>query len=184
MCHRGTISTKHFVLLNSLHSSVCQNRWIVTQGLPASKLLVVHPNQKSEALLQEALRLAESYTGQLLQVKHVPCWQACCVCATSACAYTGTTCSHVGVGPSKQLNITSSTYFGPGVVKAIQEVCTAQEPTKVFVNVALSPVQQRNLQTAVGIPVLDRVGLIIEIFAQRAQTREARLQVSNSSTQC
>lgn len=41
----------------------------------------------------------------------------------------------------------------------------------------LSGVQQRNLESAWGLPVLDRVGLIIEIFAQRARTREARLQV-------
>ena len=37
--------------------------------------------------------------------------------------------------------------------------------------------QQRNLELAVGVPVLDRVGLIIDIFAQSARTREARLQV-------
>ena len=47
----------------------------------------------------------------------------------------------------------------------------------MFVNAALTPVQQRNLEVAVGVPVLDRVGLIIDIFAQRARTREARLQV-------
>lgn len=81
------------------------------------------------------------------------------------------------MGPAKYFNITPSTYFGPGVVKSIQEACTAQEPAKLFVNVALSPVQQRNLESAVGLPVLDRVGLIIEIFAQRARTSEARLQV-------
>lgn len=48
---------------------------------------------------------------------------------------------------------------------------------RVFVNCMLSGVQQRNLETAWKRPVLDRVGLIIEIFAQRARTREARLQV-------
>ena len=63
------------------------------------------------------------------------------------------------------------------MVKTIQETCTAYEPAKLFVNAALSPVQQRNLELAVGVPVLDRVGLIIDIFAQRARTREARLQV-------
>ena len=77
---------------------------------------------------------------------------------------------------SKHHSITLSTYFGPGVVKAIQETCTAYEPAKLFVNAALSPVQQRNLELAVGVPV-DRVGLIIDIFAQRARTHEARLQV-------
>ncbi|DBA79692.1 TPA: hypothetical protein ACH3X1_008363 [Trebouxia sp. C0004] len=89
----------------------------------------------------------------------------------------GAACPHIKAGPSKHHSITPSTYFGPGVVKTIQETCTAYEPAKLFVNAALSPVQQRNLELAVGVPVLDRVGLIIDIFAQRARTREARLQV-------
>ena len=46
----------------------------------------------------------------------------------------------------------------------------------VFVNCALSGVQQRNLEAAWGVPVHDRVGVIIDIFGQRARTREARLQ--------
>ena len=52
---------------------------------------------------------------------------------------------------------------------------------RIFVNAALSAVQQRNLQAAWGIPVVDRTGLIIDIFAQRALSREANLQVSAES---
>ena len=48
---------------------------------------------------------------------------------------------------------------------------------RVFVNATLSGVQQRNLEVAWGRPVLDRIGLIIGIFGQRARTKEARLQV-------
>lgn len=48
---------------------------------------------------------------------------------------------------------------------------------RVFVNAILSGVQQRNLESAWGLPVLDRMGLIIEIFGQRARSREALLQV-------
>lgn len=44
-------------------------------------------------------------------------------------------------------------------------------------NAELSGVQQRNLEAACGVGVVDRVGLIIDIFGQRARTREARLQV-------
>ena len=44
-------------------------------------------------------------------------------------------------------------------------------------NQMLSGVQQRNLERAWGRPVVDRMGLIIDIFAQRARTKEARLQV-------
>ena len=50
-------------------------------------------------------------------------------------------------------------------------------PRRVFVNQMLSGVQQRNLERAWGRPVVDRMGLIIDIFAQRARTKEARLQV-------
>ena len=45
-------------------------------------------------------------------------------------------------------------------------------------NAALSAVQQRNLQAAWSVPVVDRSGLIIDIFAQRALSKEASLQVS------
>ena len=48
---------------------------------------------------------------------------------------------------------------------------------RVVVDAEVSGVQQRNLEAAWGCPVIDRVGLIIKIFAQRAHTREARLQV-------
>jgi 50S ribosomal subunit-associated GTPase HflX len=51
----------------------------------------------------------------------------------------------------------------------------------IFVNHTLSGVQQRNLERAFQRPVLDRVGLIIEIFSQRARTAEARLQVELAS---
>ena len=50
-------------------------------------------------------------------------------------------------------------------------------PGRVFVNASLSAVQQRNLQAAWGVPVVDRTRLIVDIFAQRAQTKEAVLQV-------
>ena len=50
---------------------------------------------------------------------------------------------------------------------------------RVFVNQMLSGVQQRNLERAWGRPVVDRMGLIIDIFAQRARTKEARLQVGS-----
>ena len=64
--------------------------------------------------------------------------------------------------------------------KCDSSVTNASTPAlcRVFVNAELSGVQLRNLEAAWGRPVVDRVGLIIEIFAQRARTREARLQVN------
>ena len=52
-----------------------------------------------------------------------------------------------------------------------------REAALAIVDHALSPVQQRNLEKAWGCKVLDRTGLILEIFGQRARTREGRLQV-------
>ncbi|XP_041017024.1 GTP-binding protein At3g49725, chloroplastic [Juglans microcarpa x Juglans regia] len=74
----------------------------------------------------------------------------------------------------------ADTYFGPGTVETIK--CTlygAESKGKVdavFVNTILSGVQQRNLERAWDKPVLDRVGLIIEIFNAHAFTKEAKLQ--------
>ena len=53
----------------------------------------------------------------------------------------------------------------------------AEEAGLVVVDHPLTPVQQRNLETAWGAKVLDRTGLILEIFGRRARTREGRLQV-------
>ncbi|PNH11338.1 hypothetical protein TSOC_001858 [Tetrabaena socialis] len=53
--------------------------------------------------------------------------------------------------------------------------------TPAFINAVLTPLQERNIEAALGRPVLDRVGLIIRLFAQRAHTREARLQVELAS---
>src|SRR6202012_631835 len=59
----------------------------------------------------------------------------------------------------------------------IARAVKAAEPEIVIVNAQLSPVQQRNLEKAWGAKVLDRTALILEIFGQRAQTKEGRLQV-------
>ena len=70
-----------------------------------------------------------------------------------------------------------ATFFGRGKVAEIAESRTEPGFDLLVVDSALSPVQQRNLEKRIDGPVLDRPGLIIEIFGQRAQTSEARLQV-------
>jgi hypothetical protein len=52
---------------------------------------------------------------------------------------------------------------------------------RVLVNAILSPLQERNLSELLGRHVIDRMGLILRIFANRAKTREAKLQVCESS---
>ena len=72
---------------------------------------------------------------------------------------------------------TPATLIGSGKVEEIKALCNAVEPEVVIVNAQLSPVQQRNLEKAWGTKVLDRTALILEIFGERARTREGRLQV-------
>jgi GTP-binding protein HflX len=70
-----------------------------------------------------------------------------------------------------------ATLFGSGKVAELGASIGEREVTLAIVDHALSPVQQRNLEKAWGCKVLDRTGLILEIFGQRARTREGRLQV-------
>jgi GTP-binding protein HflX len=72
---------------------------------------------------------------------------------------------------------TPATLIGSGKAEEIAAEARALEPTVIIVNSQLSPVQQRNLEKVWGTKVLDRTALILEIFGERAQTREGRLQV-------
>jgi GTPase len=70
-----------------------------------------------------------------------------------------------------------ATLFGSGKVAELGTLIGNSEATLAIVDHTLSPVQQRNLEKAWSCKVLDRTGLILEIFGQRAATREGRLQV-------
>ena len=70
-----------------------------------------------------------------------------------------------------------STLFGSGKVAELGELITSQNAGLAIVDHVVTPIQQRNLEKAWGCKVLDRTGLILEIFGQRALTREGRLQV-------
>ncbi len=72
---------------------------------------------------------------------------------------------------------TPATLFGKGRVAEIAEACEAQAINVVVVDGALTPIQQRNLERAWAVKVIDRTGLILEIFGRRARTKEGRLQV-------
>ena len=69
------------------------------------------------------------------------------------------------------------TFIGEGKVVEIRELVKAQEATMVIFDNDLSPSQMRVLTDEFGVQVLDRSGLILDIFAQRAKTKEGRLQV-------
>lgn len=69
------------------------------------------------------------------------------------------------------------TFIGEGKTAELRELVRTEEATMVIFDNDLSPSQQRNLTEELKVQVLDRSGLILDIFAQRARTREGRLQV-------
>ncbi len=97
----------------------------------------------------------------------------------------------VGLARAIDLNVAQSgivalnalrpaTYLGKGKVEEIAGVVKTHDAGIVVMDCALSPVQQRNLEQAWGAKVIDRTGLILEIFGRRARTREGALQVEHA----
>ena len=89
----------------------------------------------------------------------------------------------VGVITQKMVAINKALYVGTGKVEEIREFAAECEAQVVIFDNALSPSQIRNLQDALDMPILDRTTLILDIFAIRAQTREAKLQVETARLQ-
>ncbi len=79
------------------------------------------------------------------------------------------------IAPISQIR--PATYLGKGKVEEVVGLITGHDIELVVMDCALSPIQQRNLEKAWNTKVLDRTGLILEIFGRRAKTREGALQV-------
>ncbi|MES2143591.1 MAG: GTPase HflX [Pseudomonadota bacterium] len=124
--------------------------------MPDTRAWVVHPDLKSgpqrrlpELGLAEAVSLAAALPGM----------QVC------------------GADVVRVARMTPATLFGSGKVDELARRFKAEDIALVFVDGTVSPVQQRNLEKAWGVKLLDRTSLILEIFAARARTREGVLQV-------
>ncbi|MFL0356572.1 GTPase HflX [Erythrobacter sp. GH1-10] len=87
----------------------------------------------------------------------------------------GVEISHSEILPVRQMQ--PNTLFGSGQVENIATWCEQHECELVIVDGALTPIQQRNLEEKLKRKVIDRTGLILEIFGERAATAEGRLQV-------
>jgi GTP-binding protein HflX len=127
----------------------------IDREAPVQGALVIHPDREgrasfrdAEARLEEAVGLAQALD---LEVRETL------------------------VAPLRKL--TPATLFGSGKVAEIGDLVRMAEADVAVVDDALTPVQQRNLEKAWNCKVIDRTGLILEIFARRARTREGRLQV-------
>ena len=75
------------------------------------------------------------------------------------------------------------TYIGSGKVQEIAAALDVLDASIIIFNDSLSPMQVRNLEKILDTEVIDRTGLILQIFAKRAGTREARLQVESAQLQ-
>jgi GTP-binding protein HflX len=71
----------------------------------------------------------------------------------------------------------AATYIGKGKVEELAAMVAQHDAALAIFDHALSPIQERNLQRLIGCRVLDRAGLILDIFAQRATSSEGKLQV-------
>ena len=128
---------------------------LIDREAPVQRAVVIHPDREgrslsrdAEARLEEAVGLAQALD---LDVREMV------------------------VAPLRRL--TPATLFGTGKVEEIGRICELAEADVAVVDDSLTPVQQRNLEKAWQVKVIDRTGLILEIFARRARTREGRLQV-------
>ena len=83
----------------------------------------------------------------------------------------------VAARPFRVRTVRPATLLGKGQVEEIAGTARDQAAGLLIVDAALTPVQQKNLEDEVGTKVIDRTGLILEIFGERAATAEGRLQV-------
>jgi len=127
----------------------------IDHAVPVQHALIIHPVRQGaaqprdpEARLEEAVGLALALDLEISETLTVPL-----------------------------RGKTPSTLFGSGKVEELRLLCEVEEIDVVVIDDQLTPVQQRNLEKAWGVKVIDRTGLILEIFARRARTREGKLQV-------
>jgi GTPase len=79
--------------------------------------------------------------------------------------------------PFRVRTVRPATLLGKGQVEEIADLAKDQDAHLLIVDSALTPIQQKNLEEEAGTKVIDRTGLILEIFGERAATAEGRLQV-------
>lgn len=77
----------------------------------------------------------------------------------------------------KLREIKPAAYFSRGFIDRIKPIIEAEEIELMIIDTVISPIQQRNLEKALRIKVIDRTALILEIFGERAKTKEGKLQV-------
>lgn len=127
---------------------------MIERERPADTALVIHPGAPGDDPARAGARLEEACgLGEAL----------------------GLVVAGASIEPLRKVE--PGTYFGSGKVERLKGEIEAAGVRAVILDTALTPVQQRNLEKAWNAKVIDRTGLILEIFGERARTREGRLQV-------
>ncbi|MDD2794334.1 GTPase HflX [Acidocella sp.] len=126
---------------------------------PPKRAAILLPWDKSAARLSVASRSAEARLAE----------------AVGLAASIGLVVVHEHVFITR--SVTPATLFGKGQVEMASAALADALVDVAVVDASLTPVQQRNLETAWGVKVIDRTGLILDIFGARARTREGALQV-------
>jgi GTP-binding protein HflX len=86
----------------------------------------------------------------------------------------------VGEGVQKMAAPVAPTYIGPGKAEEFAKSCKENDVDTIIFDDELSPAQTRNLEKIFGCKIMDRTALILEIFGQRARTREGKLQIEHA----
>jgi len=89
----------------------------------------------------------------------------------------------VGDGLQKMAAPCATTFIGKGKADEFAKICHSADVDTVIFDDELSPAQSRNLEKVFNCKVLDRTSLILDIFAQRARTREGKLQIELAQLQ-
>ncbi|MFO1487132.1 MAG: GTPase HflX [Verrucomicrobiota bacterium] len=89
----------------------------------------------------------------------------------------------IGEGIQKMETPNATTYIGKGKAEEFATFCRANDIDTVIFDDELSPAQSRNLEKVFNCKILDRTALILDIFAQRARTREGKLQIELAQLQ-
>lgn len=126
---------------------------------PKEKVLIVHPVLPLALTKSQSSRSEEDYIEEIESLTKAIDLEA------------------IGTIPCPVSRIQPSQFLGKGKVEEVGALVEEHEPEIIVFNHTLSPVQQRNLERSWKCKVIDRTGLILEIFGARAQTREGRLQV-------
>lgn len=127
---------------------------LIDHAAPVQKAVVIHPDGRSDSprLAEERLEEAVGLSRALdLEIR--------------------------GEEIVRIRKVTPATLFGAGKVDELAALMRAADADVAVIDDALTPVQQRNLEKAWEVKVIDRTGLILEIFGRRARTKEGRLQV-------